>query len=91
MQWYSAVEITQSAHKPLASSSSIFLQVFMLYLQVTTHSLVAVAMISPIQPRKLITKPVNCKQVFAMVYSVRKNVSNSWKKKYSEVVDNQKI
>lgn len=68
MQWYSAVEITQFAHKPFASSSSIFIQVFMLYLQVTTQSLVAVAMIRPIQPKKLIERPVNWMQAFAMMY-----------------------
>lgn len=55
--------MTQSAHSPLDPSSSIFRQVVMVYPQVTTHSFVEVATIKQIQPTKLATNPVRCRQV----------------------------
>lgn len=63
LQWYSPVAMTQSAHSPLDPSSSIFRQVVMVYPQVTTQSFVEVATIKLIQPTKLATNPVRCRQV----------------------------
>lgn len=65
-QWYSAVEMTHSAQGPLASSSSIFLQVLRPYLHIVTQSLVDVAIMMPSQPRQLIRKPVSWRHEFAM-------------------------
>lgn len=65
-QWYRPVEMTHSAQGPLAVNSSIFLQVFRPYLHMVTQSLVAVAMMMPSQPRKLIRKALNWRHEFAM-------------------------
>lgn len=65
--------MTQSAQGPLASSSSIFLQVFKPYLHIFTQSLVAVAITMPNQPRQLMRKPLNWRQEFAMAHAVRKD------------------
>lgn len=66
-QWYSPVEMTQSAQGPLAPSSSIFLQVFKPYLHRSTQSLVAVAIRMLTHPREPRRKPLSWRQEFAMV------------------------